>query len=68
MPGADAMNAEALYRLAVIRERQHRDKDALALHQKCAALTDPACQDWASKSQRRLDAMPWLLDVAQPPK
>jgi len=52
----------------VIRERQHRDKDALALHQKCAALTDPACQDWASKSQRRLDAMPWLLDVARPGK
>ncbi len=68
LPGAEAGNAEALYRLAVIRESQHRDKDALALHQKCAAITDPASRDWASKSQRRLASMPWLLDAAQPPK
>ncbi len=67
-PGAEAGNAEALYRLVVIRERQKRDKDALALHQKCAALTDPASRDRASRSQRRLDAMPWLLDAAKPPK
>ncbi len=68
MPGADAGNAEALYRLAVIRERQKRDKDALALHQKCAALTDPASRDWAGRSQLRLASMPWLLDAAKPPK
>ena len=68
MPGADAGNAEALYRLAAIRERQHRDKDALALHQKCASLTDPASRGWAQKSQLRLDAMPWLLDAARPGK
>ena len=68
VPGADAGNAEALYNLAVIRERQKRDKDALALHQKCAALTDPASRDWASKSQLRLSSMPWLLDAARPGK
>jgi len=49
-------------------ERQHRDKDALALHQKCAALTDPASRDWAAKSQLRLSSMPWLLDAARPGK
>lgn len=64
-PGADAGNAEALYRLAVIRECQHRDKDALALHQRCAATVD---KTWAGKSRRRIEDVPWLREASATPK
>ena len=59
-PGVRAGNAKALYHLAVIREREHRDAQALSLHERAAAATDPAHEQWAGKSKWRLEHIPWL--------
>jgi len=49
-----------MYRLATIREIERNDQDAKELHQKVAASTDPAHAEWAAKSRRRLETVPWL--------
>ena len=60
--GASQGDAESLYRLAVVRERQHRDAEARAFHRKAGATLDPADQEWAGRSRSRLKLIPWLQD------
>ncbi len=68
IPGADTGQALALYHLALVRERQRRDDEARALHERAAALSDPAQRKWADRSRARLDRMPWLKPRPEPPK
>jgi len=68
IPGADTGQALALYHLALVRERQRRDEEARALHEKAAAVSDPAQRQWAERSRFRLDHMPWLKPRPEPPK
>ena len=58
--GARREDVEALYNLAVIRERRCRDAEARELHRKAAAFTDPKQRKWADESRWRLDHVPWL--------
>ena len=58
--GARRGEAEAMYRLAMIRERQGQELAARQLHHKVAALTDPKQKEWAHMSRRRLGRMTWL--------
>ena len=62
IPGARRGEAKALYHLAVIWERQKKDEKARELHQKAAAVRDPAQKEWAGKSKWRLANMPWLKE------
>lgn len=60
IPGVRRGEAEALYRLAVIRERQCKDGEAIDLHRRASAVTDPRQSQWAQGSRWRLSNMPWL--------
>ncbi|MBI4618366.1 MAG: hypothetical protein HY720_32510 [Planctomycetes bacterium] len=70
VPGAEAGDPESLYRFAVLRERDAgRAKppradallaEALKLHRKCVALTDPASRDLSPEAlaPQRVPAVP----------
>jgi WD40 repeat protein/tetratricopeptide (TPR) repeat protein/tRNA A-37 threonylcarbamoyl transferase component Bud32 len=59
--GAARGDSEALYRLAVIRERQDRIGEALELHRRNANSADAGPDNpWPRRSQHRLEAMPWF--------
>lgn len=53
-------DAKARYALAIIGETQHRDREAIRLHQQVAASTDPAHAPYARRSRHRLRTIPWL--------
>ncbi len=58
--GARRGEARALYHLAVLSECKHDDDEARRLHMKAVEVTDPGQKEWAEKSRRRLEHMPWL--------
>lgn len=53
-------DGEAMYRLAVIRERQGRDEVARELHLGVTQLEGDAARRWAEESRSRLSRLPWL--------
>jgi len=60
LPRAKQGDSEALYHLAVIRERLGQHGEAIRLHKRAAASTDPAGAQWAAESRQRLKIIPWL--------
>ena len=60
VPRAQEGDVEAMYRLAIIREIEGSDEEAHELHKKVAASTEAAQAEWAAKSRRRLETVPWL--------
>ena len=60
LPRAREGDAEAMHRLAVIRERQSRDGEARRLHVEVTRLRGEGAQAWAEESQARLARLPWL--------
>jgi len=53
-------DGEAIFRLALIRERQRRDTVAQALYHRIARLDMPSEAEWAQRARARLEHMPWL--------
>ena len=60
LPGAQKGDAQGLYRLAVLREQQLRDREARRLHERATSTTGPGQNEWAAKSRERLEQMPWF--------
>jgi len=68
IPGARRGEAEALYRLAQILERQDRIGEARELYEEAADATDVAQQEWVDKARHRLSHVPSLQPRPAPPK
>lgn len=62
---AEQGHVEALHRLAVIRERQHRDTEAIELHREAVSTANAKQKRWADRSAQRLKTIPWLRPAGE---
>ena len=53
-------DGEAVFRLALIRERQRDDRTAQTLHHRVGQIEAPSEAEWAQRARARLEHMPWL--------